>query len=106
MADSKRNEISAKSKKRSRTPRIHRTRKILRTGKTTRVAIRRSINKSLNPRASSIQNSPLPKHTIVDQQHHDAADERDQDAPKVESGYAMAAKNAEYNTANDAPYDA
>jgi hypothetical protein len=40
---------------------------------------------------------------MVDQQHHDAADESDQDAPKVEAGYAMAAKNAEYNAANNAP---
>ena len=40
---------------------------------------------------------------MVDQQHHDAADERDQDAPEVESGYAAAAKKAEYNAANNAP---
>jgi hypothetical protein len=43
---------------------------------------------------------------MVDQQHRDAADERDQDAPKVEPHYAMEAKNAEYNAASNAPYNA
>ncbi len=42
---------------------------------------------------------------MIGRKHHDAADEGDKDAPKIETGYTMPAEDAKYDAANDAAYN-